>query len=178
MPSDPASLGVELWVRRARRAAADAHRVLSVHESSSSRVVVLEQLVAKLQVLPVDVQDYFHEATLCLGRSLLRAAVVLSWAGFFHVLVDGLYQHKEKEIRQARKKWVFQDLPELKESYAESQILDVARQVGYITKTELRIFQGQLATRNQCAHPTFYRPSLNGALGYVDELVRQTQKYI
>jgi hypothetical protein len=38
--------------------------------------------------------------------------------------------------------------------------------------------QGQLSTRNQCAHPTLYKPSLNSAIGYVDEMIRQTIEYL
>lgn len=166
------------WQTRANLATREAHRILAKHEQSSSRVVILEDLLKKLEGLPVDVQDYFKEATSCLQNNLLRAAIVLSWAGFFHVLAESSYLTQEASLRQARPKWQFKDLIEMKENYAESQILDVLRVVKIISKAELRVYQGQLAVRNQCAHPTLYRPSLNSALGYVDDMIRQAARYL
>jgi hypothetical protein len=167
------------WKRRVVAAKEEAHRILATHESSaSSRVVILEDLLARLSILPVDVQDYFREATVCLENNLLRASVVLAWAGFFHVLAEKLYVDHEAALRLARPKWTFKSLEELKESNTESAILDVAKEVGLMGKANLREYQGQLSKRNQCAHPTLYRPSLNSALGYVDDMIRQTIRYI
>jgi hypothetical protein len=167
------------WAGRAIKARKEAHKVLSVHEgSTSSRVVILEDLLAKLSKLPVDVQDYFKEATVCLETGLLRAAVVLSWAGFFHVLSEKLYTNHLTVLKSARSKWAFNNLEELKEGFTESAILDAAKDVGLIGKASLREYQGQLSKRNQCAHPTLYRPSVNSALGYLDDMIRQTMKFL
>lgn len=167
------------WAAKAAKARKEAHKILSVHESStSSRVVILEDLLAKLSKLPVDVQDYFNEATVCLENGLLRAAIVLSWAGFFHVLSEKLHTNHLAALRSVRSKWVFNTLEELKENFTESAILDVAKEVELIGKASLREYQGQLSKRNQCAHPTLYRPSVNSALGYVDDMIRQTIKYL
>jgi hypothetical protein len=167
------------WTARAAKARKEAHKILSVHErSTSSRVVILEDLLAKLSKLPVDVQDYFDEATVCLENGLLRAAIVLSWAGFFHVLSENLYTNHLVALKAVRPKWVFNTIEELKEHYTESAILDAAKEAGLIGKASLREYQGQLSKRNQCAHPTLYRPSVNSSLGYVDDMIRQTIKYL
>ena len=166
------------WYQRAILAEKAAHRILSVHEQSKSRVIILEDLLEKLQGLPIDVRDYFGEAVLCIERNLLRAAVVLSWAGFSHVLVEYTYTHYETELRKAMPNWKFNDLADLKERYVEHQLLEAARKVKAIGKAELKVYQGQLAERNRCAHPTLYKPSLNGALGYVDSMLRQTIRYL
>ena len=102
----------------------------------------------------------------------------MAWAGHFHVFSQTLYQTKEQEIRKARPKWSFKDLADLKDTVAEAQILDVGKAVGFINNAQLRVRQGQLSVRNQCAHPTLYRPSLNSAIGYVDELLRQTIEHL
>ncbi len=99
------------------------------------------------------------------------------WSGFSELFLTSLYASHESDIRVKRSKWKFKDLTELKESAAESQLLDVAKEVGFINKANLRIFQGNLATRNQCAHPTLYSPSLNFAIGYVNELINLSKKY-
>lgn len=162
------------WVRRAERARAAAHEVLGNHEAARSRVVILEQLLQRLSGLPVDIQDYFREAATCLEVGARRAAIVLAWAGFFHTVAEQVLAQHEPTLRAKRPKWKFKDLDELKEGYAEAQILDAAREVGLIKKAELRIFQGQLSMRNLCAHPTLYAPSLNVAIGYVDSVLVQT----
>lgn len=166
------------WLARARSAQRAAHTVLATHEQSASRVILLEDLLKKLVVAPVDVQDYFREAATCLEQGLHRSGVVLAWAGHFHVFSETLLLKHEGEIRSARPKWIFKDLTELKEQVAEAQLLDVGKDVKFIGKATLRVLQGQLSVRNQCAHPTLYRPSMNSAIGYVDEMVHQTLGYI
>lgn len=164
----------EDWARRVSRARNAAHRALAKHESAASRVVLLEDLTKSLSGTPVDVQDYFSEAISCLEGELYRSAIVLAWSGHFHVFSETLFQKHEVEIRDARPKWQFKDLSELKEQVTESQILIVAKDVKFITKAKLRILDGQLSQRNLCAHPTLYRPSMNAAIGYVDDMIRQT----
>lgn len=155
-----------------------AHDVLAQHELSSSRVIHLEALARRLSGTPADVQDYFKEAITCLERGLYRAAIVMAWAGHFNVFFEALYHKHEADIRHERKRWKFNGLAELKESYAEAHMLEVAKVVRFINKAELRVLDGQLSIRNQCAHPTLYRPSHNSAIGYVDEMISQTIKYI
>ena len=169
---------VSTWLNRAITARDEAHKILSVHEQAVSRIVILEDLLQKLKGLPIDVQDYFREATTCLEQNLLRSAVVVSWSGFFHVFAEKMYVQHELALRQARPKWQFKDLGELKENYVEYQILEAARIISLISKAELRVYQGQLAERNRCAHPTLYRPSLNSALGFVDNMLRQTIQHL
>jgi len=138
----------------------------------------LEDLTKSLLGTPVDVQDYFSEAISCIENKAYRSGIVLAWSGHFHVFSEVCYQRHEAEIRTARPKWKFKDLSELKESVAESQLLIVAKDVKFTTKAQLRILDGQLSQRNQCAHPTLYRPSMNAAIGYVDDMIRQTVSYL
>ncbi|HWJ87795.1 MAG TPA: hypothetical protein VNS12_06975 [Pelagibacterium sp.] len=171
-------MGLEDWTARASKARRSAHWALAKHESAASRVVLLEDLTKSLSGTPVDVQDYFSEAISCLESELYRSGIVLAWAGHFHVFSEVCYQKHEADIRAARPKWTFKDLGELKEAIAESHFLIVAKDVKFTTKAQLRILDGQLSQRNQCAHPTLYRPSMNAAIGYVDELIRQTLSYL
>ncbi len=156
----------------------EAHRVLSVVEGAGSRAVLLEDLTKTLDSLPLDIQDYFTEALDCLQLGMRRAPVVFSWAGFFSVFSAKLYLQYEADIRGKRKKWRFGSVEELRESFPEAQLLDVAKDVGFIGKGNLRKYQGQLSERNQCAHPTLYKPSLNVAIGYLDLMIRQTIQHM
>jgi hypothetical protein len=165
----------EQWTVRVIGARRAAHRELSKHEgAAASRVVLLEDLSKGLSGSPVDVQDYFKEAIDCLEGGLYRSGIVLAWAGYFHVFSETVYKKHEADIRAARPKWTFKDLIELKECTNEAQLLTVAKEVQFINRAQLRIFDGQLSERNQCAHPTLYRPSMNAAIGYVDDMIRQT----
>lgn len=168
----------ENWQKRASLARRAAHAALSGHEAAASRVILLEDLLKKLAAAPIDVQDYFNEAVSCLEQGLNRSGIVLAWAGHFYVFSDALYAKHEHAVRSSRPKWVFKDLSDLKEQFAESQILDAAREVKFIGRADLRLLQGQLAQRNQCAHPTLYRPSTNVAIGYVDEMIHQTLRWL
>lgn len=169
---------LEYWVARAGKARRAAHQALAKHESAASRIVLLEDLSKNLSGTPVDVQDYFSEAIACLEGKLYRSAIVLAWAGHYHVFSEVCYQKHESDIRAARPRWQFKDLVELRESVSESEFLKVSKEVKFTTKAQLRILDGQLSQRNQCAHPTLYRPSMNAAIGYVDAMIRQTLSYL
>ena len=168
----------EVWLLRSKKAEVECHKILSSFETTISRVIQLNDLIKKLKSLPVDISSYFIEALGCLERDYKRAAVVLSWAGFFQVFLEKLFVKYESDIKLVRPKWRFNDLDELKENYPEAQILDVAKVVKFINKSELKIIQGQLAFRNQCAHPTFFQPSRNNSIGFVDTMISQTEKYL
>ena len=95
---------VAQWQRKAAAAQEEAHRILAVHEGAvKSRVVVLEDVMRKLAAssLPADVQDYFREAITCLEHDARRAAMILSWSGFFYMLSEKLYTQHEATLRTA-----------------------------------------------------------------------------
>lgn len=166
------------WSQRVAIATLDAHRILAQYEQAPSRVVILEKLLNQLAELPDDVKNYFEEAITCLELNLLRAATVMSWAGHFYVFSEYLYQKHLIEIRELRTKWKLGNLEEFKENTAEAQILDLGKEVGFISNSQLRVLHGQLSTRNQCAHPTLFKPSMNVAIGFVDSMIGQTRRYI
>lgn len=171
-------MDVKYWHQRAVATKSAAHKILSAHELSPSRIIHLEGLLKRLSGTPVDVQDYFHEAITCLEQELYRASIVMSWAGHFNVFTESLVQKYEADIRSKRPKWKFRDAAELKESISEFQIIEIGKVVNFINRAQYRIFDGQLSLRNQCAHPTMFKPSMNSAIGYVDDMISQTLIYI
>jgi hypothetical protein len=169
---------LEDWPIRALRARRAAHTALAKHEGAPSRIIFLEDLTKKLSGVPVDVQDYFSEAISCLENKLYRSGIVLGWAGHFHVFSEMFFIKHEADIRTARAKLTFKDLADLKEQMAEAHFLALAKDIKFITKSECRILDGQLSQRNQCAHPTLYRPSMNVAIGYMENMIQQTLSYL
>ena len=165
------------WLERARSAERKAHGILAMHEAAHSRVVLLENLSHQLNGTPKDVQDYFQEAIECLQSRLYRAGVITAWSGHIYMFSKSLYQKHEDDIHTKHPKLEFTNLDELIEKNPESRILDFGKDVGFINRSIWRVLQGQLSERNQCAHPTKYRPSMNEAIGYVDKLINQTLSY-
>ena len=144
----------------------------------NSRVILLKDLTVELNDLPVDISDYFKEAISTLQSGFTRSSIVFSWAGFFHVFCSGLYNKYESMIRAERPKWKLSTLAEFKDYQAESNIIDIAKVVGFINKNELKIYQGNLAIRNQCAHPTLYKPMMNQAIAFVEWTLINTKQYL
>lgn len=159
------------WIERANKAKDEANKILGAAGSTSSRVYFLEDVQAKLSGTPVDVQDYFTEAIVCLKNELNRSAIVVSWAGYFSIFCESLFSAKQAEIQTKRPKWLFTNSTELKEAAPEAQIIDAAKEVGFIKNAKLRMLDGWLSQRNQCAHPTVYSPSANVSIGFVDSMV-------
>lgn len=172
------TLDINSWINRASKAKSEAHKILARYNSGHSKAIILKDLLVKLDGIPIDIQSYFSESIKCLEYELSRASIVFSWAGFFQVFSEKLFNSYGDEIRKNRNKWQFKDLTELMENYPESQIIDLSKDVGLINKSFLRVLQGQLSTRNRCAHPTLYKPSINSAIGFVDDMISQSIKYL
>lgn len=171
-------MDIEWWIRKIKNAEMDAHLALAKHETSKSRVILMEDLSKQLSGAPIDVIEYFQESISCLEREFFRASIVMSWAGHFDVFVESLLTLHDSDLRSYRPKWKFSSTQELKEKFVEAQVIEAASSIGFISKGERRIVDGQLSTRNKCAHPTLYKPSLNSAIGYVDLMIRQTLRYL
>lgn len=160
------------WVSRAESAQLAANSVLAEIGDSKARVAFLKDVSSKLDNAPLDIREYFEEAVLCLQNDLTRSSVVLAWSGFFSIFCEKLFNDKASQIRDVHKKWSFTNSEEWKE-YPEAQIIEVAASpsVVFIKKSKKRMLDGWLSQRNQCAHPTVYRPTINTAIGYVDSMV-------
>lgn len=167
------------WHNRALGAQAAVDQLLVLHDGSArARARELRDLVRDLDKLPIDVQGYFQEAVQCLEYRLTRASIVLSWAGFFYTASQHLFAQHESALRTKYDKWSFNSFEELLETRREAELIEAMSQLKMINKADRRQFDGQLSQRNKCAHPTLYKPSLNAAIGYTDEMLQQTIRFI
>lgn len=152
-----------------------AHEVLSRHENSSSRVIFVDQTRRQLQGLSLLQQELFDEALVCIERGLYRAAHVMAWAGFIDLVEQQLASDGFAKLHANRPKWRgYTTVELLRENVADFQILEAARDVGLLGKSQTKTLLGLLAKRNECAHPSDYVPTLNEALGYVTELLNRS----
>jgi hypothetical protein len=170
-------VSIEVIVRdlleRAGRFEAEAHRILSTHESAPSRVVQLDKSYRDLSGLSIKQDELFRQALRCVEVGLFRAAHVLAWAGLMDFLEEKLAVDGLAKLRAARPNWKAQDLEELREYNSEYQIIEAAKELGLCTKNMMKALHGLLNKRNECAHPSDYFPDMNESLGYVSELFKR-----
>ena len=158
---------------RVRAFERDAHRILAVHEAAPSRLVLLEDTYKRLAKLSLHQDELLRQALRCIENELYRAAHVMAWAGFMDFLEEKIVSDGLVKLRGLRPSWKASSPEELRENVVEFQLIDAARDLGLLGKTEAKALQGLLSKRNECAHPSPYFPGLNEALGYVSELLNR-----
>jgi len=164
-------------LKQSRNFEKEAHKLLSIHEvSKKSRLVLLEQSYKELGELSLQQDELFREALRCIEEGLFRAAHVLAWAGFIDFLEEILSSDDFKKLKAIRPKWKFSSKEELRERYPEYQIIEAAKDLGLLTKNEMKNIHGLLSKRNECAHPSDYFPDMNETLGYISELFNRIKK--
>ncbi len=161
------------FVKQIRAFEHEAHTILSTHESAPSRLILLEDTYKQLERLSLRQDELIRQALRCIESRLFRAAHVMAWAGFMDFLEVKLASDGLKKVRTLRTAWKASSIEELRENIVEYQLIDVAKDLGLITKTESKAFHGLLNKRNECAHPSDFYPLLNESLGYVAEIMQR-----
>ncbi|HWV22807.1 MAG TPA: hypothetical protein VNZ58_01335 [Thermomicrobiales bacterium] len=161
------------YQQRVSEFSAEAHKILSRFETATkSRVMSVDESLRQLTGLSLSQDALFREALNCISFGLYRSAHVAAWQAFMDFLEQKLASDGLMKLRQVRPKWPQnKSIEELREQFPEFQLLEVARDVGLLSKNATKSLQGMLSTRNDCAHPSHYSPSLNSALGYVTDLI-------
>jgi len=100
----------------------------------------------------------------------------MAWTAFMDCLEEILGQDWQSivEVRPSWSKW--QSMEELRENVPEQQLVELARELGLLSKSEMKTILGLLAKRNECAHPTGHEPDMNQAIGYIAELLSRVEK--
>jgi len=97
----------------------------------------------------------------------------MAWAAFMDFLEEKLASDGLVKLRSLRSTWKASSVEELRENVVEHQLIDAARDLGLLGKTEAKALQGLLSKRNECAHPSSYFPGLNETLGYAAEVLNR-----
>lgn len=147
-----------------------AHRILAKHEAAVSRVITVEDTYRTLTGLSLQQEILFREAIRCVENQLFKAAHVMAWAGFIDCLEDRIIAEYLKDVKAVRPKWSASSKEDLREQVTEHQLILVCREVRLLIKNEEKAFLGLLNTRNECAHPSSYSPTLNETLGFISQL--------
>ena len=155
----------------------EAHQILSKHESAKSRVILLNQTRNRLNILSLLQNELFEQALICMERGIYRASHVMAWAGFMDFLEQKISSDGLVKIKSIRLGWLkYNSIEEIRENLPEHQIIEAARDIGLLSKSETKTILGLLSKRNECAHPSGYNPDMNESLGYVSELINRIEK--
>src|SRR2546426_6737964 len=138
-----ASLDVVLadYVKRVQRFEREVHDLFGGHETAPSRVYILDKTYQELKGLSLKQDDLFRQAIRCIESDLFRAAHVMAWAAFMDFVEEKLAEDGLAKVRAARPKWTAPGLEELRENVVEAQILDVAKELGLLSKSQLKVLQ-------------------------------------
>ena len=173
-------MSVELirpFVAKAASFENEAHNILSKHEGAPSRVISVDRTRCRLAVLSLEQDELLQEALVCIERGIHRAAHVMAWAAFMDFVEQKLASDGLVKVKAVKTGWgKYRSIDEICENVPEFQLIEAARDVGLLSKSETKILLGLLSKRNECAHPSKYRPGLNESLGYVAELLNRIEQ--
>jgi hypothetical protein len=148
----------------------DVKAIAARHESAPSRLITLEQSYDGLSALSIDQDELFREALRAIENGLYRAAHVLGWAGFIDFLHAYLWLHHETPLLVERSAWNLRGPDDFRDQ-TDFAVIESGRVVGAYGRTVMKALHGLLNKRNECAHPSDYYPDLNGALGYLSDVL-------
>ena len=144
--------------------------ILARVETSPSRIITVEESYNRIAGLSIKQDDLFRQALRCVENELFRAAHVMAWAAFIDFLHNKLAEDGFVKLKMARPNWKLTTPEDLREQ-SDFQLIDAAKDTGFLRRTEQKAMQGLLNRRNECAHPEDFYPGLNESLGYLSELV-------
>lgn len=148
--------------------------ILSRYESSTSRTITIDSSYKRLSKLSLRQEELFQEAFKCVEHGVFRSAIVLAWASFIDFLGDKIGEDNFNNLN-AKKTWNISNTDDLREKASDSMIIECAMEIKLINKTTTKSLRGLLAKRNECGHPSDYKPGLNDTLGYIDELLKRIE---
>ncbi|TKJ32207.1 hypothetical protein CEE39_06110 [bacterium (candidate division B38) B3_B38] len=162
-------------LKRVKAFEREAHNILSVHETSISRVILIEDTYKRLDALSIRQDELIRQALKCIEHKLFRAAHVMAWAGFMDFLEEKISSDGFKKLKGVRRNWIINTVEELREKVPEYQLIEATKDLKLCTKNEMKGLIGLLNRRNECAHPSTYFPGLNESLGYVSEILQRIE---
>ena len=152
----------------------NGNSILSRYESSITRIITIDRSYKRLNRLSLRQEELFQEAFKCVEHGVFRSAVVLAWASFIDFLGDKIGEDNFNELNK-KKQWNISNTDDLREKASDSAIIECALEIALINKNTAKSLRGLLAKRNECGHPSNYKPGLNDTLGYIDELLKRIE---
>ena len=117
-------------------------------------------------------EELVRESWECAEHGAFRAAHVMAWVAFMDCLEEMLASDGLQKVFAARPSWAqWATIEELRQNRPEYELINVAGDVGLLSKNDMKVLHGFLARRNECAHPSEHIPGRKGAEGYIEDLL-------
>lgn len=158
-------------LRRVESFQKEAHSILSIDETSVSRVVILNYTYQNLAKLSSQQDELLKQALRCVETELYRPAHILAWTALVELVENILASDNFKKLNSVRTNWKISCLDDLRDNFAEYQMIEACKDLKLLTKGEMRMLHGFLGKRNLCAHPSSYCPNFNQTLGYISDIL-------
>ncbi len=136
-------------------------------------VATLEQLAS--QITDTQVREYVDEAVKCLRVGALRASIVFLWTGAIRTLQSKALAKGRKTLNaalvkhdpKARNVTKLDDFAYIKDASLLLALFDLS----IVDKGEKGTLEENLDLRNRCGHPTKYKPGVNKASSFIEDVV-------
>lgn len=125
------------------------------------RVVTIQNMYSKLDNLSVRQDKLLREAIDCIRFKLFRASIVLAWSAMSDLLAQ-IYILKIDPSKT---------FEEVGNEFNDNRLIEQLRVKRFIDKQTEKLLKGNLATRDEFAHPSPYEPDLNLSLGYMSQIL-------
>jgi hypothetical protein len=145
------------------------------------------QITELLLTLPEKIPDlaertYLDEALICYRHGAFRAAVVMTWNLAYHHLCDYVLKSHLAEFNQ---RWpivypghhkkatkVIAKMDDFSDDLKESEVIEICRSAGILTKDVYRILSEKLGRRSSAAHPSSVTIEQLQVDAFIDDLIK------
>ena len=137
----------------------------------------LERIIFTLNT--EDEQEYLLEALQCFRAGALKAGIVFTWSACIRFLQIKCIAKGYPSINEVLKKMQsnknISNLSDF-ETIKESNFLTIAFELKIISKHEKSQLENNLNLRNHCGHPSEYKPEINKAKAFVEDIINLMKK--
>jgi hypothetical protein len=139
----------------------------------------LERIIFFFTLSTEDEQEYLVEALLCFRAGALKAGIVFTWSACIRYLQIRCIAKGYPAINRALKKMQsnknISSLPDF-ETIKELNLLTIAFELKIISKHEKSQMENNLDLRNHCGHPSEYKPEINKAKAFIEDIINLIKK--
>lgn len=108
-----------------------------------------------------------NEARECIKHQLERPGYVSAWNGFIALALSLLSADDFAAVRAIQPSWKGESIEDLSMRTSGAQLLAMLDRLGLVEGREAELLRLLQHNRNDCAHPTAFKPSAGEAADYV-----------
>ena len=131
---------VDDYRRRAQQFQAEARQIFAKFEESTARVISVQGTRKRIAGLSLQQNELLEQALKCVEFGIYRAAHVMAWSALVDLIEEKLASDGLVKIKTARPAWSkFATMEDIRENLPEYQLVEVTRDVGLMSKSEVKV---------------------------------------